>query len=148
MVAHHKFQVRMAALSVQAAFFHHPQEKCEKLFLHHPLDLIPVVGLKAMLHIGAGVQRQQEQTAQPLFRVPLGKRFLDHSVRAALQDPFQQVWNIFKMIVKGLSGDAALIHDVLHRQLFDLLLHQKPLHGLCNQLLCVNCHPGIHLHSI
>ena len=89
--------------------------------------------------------KQPEQAAQPLFCVPLGKRFLDHLIRAALQDPFQQVWNIFKMIVKGLPGDAAFIHDVFHRQFFDLLLHQKPLHGLCNQFLCVNCHPDIHL---
>ena len=88
---------------------------------------------------------QPEQAAQPLFCVPLGKRFLDHLIRAALQDPFQQVWNIFKMIVKGLPGDAAFIHDVFHRQFFDLLLHQKPLHGLCNQFLCVNCHPDIYL---
>ena len=44
------------------------------------------------------------------------------------------------MIVERLPCDPAFLHDIFHRQLFDLLLHQKPFHSLYNQFFCPDCH--------
>ena len=78
----------MTALGVQAVPFRHLQKESKQLFLDHPRNFVPVVGPQAMLYIGSGIQRQQKQAAQALFRIPLGKRFLQQLICISLQNPF------------------------------------------------------------
>lgn len=58
-----------------------------------------------------------------------------------LNNPFDDVQNILKMIIERLSGNIAAFHNILDRDLVQILLLRQPKESIGNHTLGINRHP-------
>lgn len=66
------------------------------------------------------------------FRVLRLQAASEEFVRASLHDPLNDIQYILEMIIEGLAGDAALLHQVFYRDLIKALPGGHRKKGLCN----------------
>ena len=66
--------------------------------------------------------RRLEKAAQDGLRVVGGETLLEQVRKRLIQRPLDDLQNVLKVIVKRLAGDAAGLHQILDRDLVDILL--------------------------
>ena len=78
--------------------------------------------MKELLQQLRRLLRRLEKTAQDGLRVVGGETLLEQVRKRLIQRPLDDLQNVLKVIVKRLAGDAAGLHQILDRDLVDILL--------------------------
>ena len=125
MVPHNELHLRAAALGVKPPLLDDLLKYVFDGLSHQPLQLPAVDSALRPAQVGHGLQRHDEHAAQARLAALLGLGLQQDPLALLLQNPPEHFRDIGKVVVKGLPGDVALLHDVLHRQLFHMLFQQQ-----------------------
>ena len=87
-----------------------------------PLDLLALLRVEELLQQLRRLLRRLEKAAQDGLRIVGGETLLEQVRKRLIQRPLDDLQNVLKVIVKRLAGDAAGLHQILDRDLVDILL--------------------------
>ena len=113
---------------------------CSGRFCQHVLDLYPPPRIKQPLQLCPVLPDERSELFQRhniifCFQAPLYKLF-----RCASECPVENVHNVFKMIVKCLTGNVTFPDQFCHCDLVYIFLVQHLSKGICNHCFHVFSH--------